>query len=251
MIQRTYCKINLGLSIINKREDGFHNLETIFVPCKEIFDVIEINESSQFSLTVFNADFEVKPEDNLCTKAFRLLAQAYSIPDIEIKLSKNIPSGAGVGGGSGNAAAVLMMLNEMFSLQISEEQMAHYALQLGSDVPFFLKNSNMFATGRGEILTPCPIDLSHTKIEMACPKVHISTKEAFSNIIIKDNRNDLQQAILAPKNEWKNLIFNDFEPYAFAKFPELKKMKENFYNRGAYYAAMSGSGSAIFGLFEQ
>ncbi len=251
MIEKSYCKINLGLSIINKREDGFHNLETIFVPCKQLFDTVEIEKSSTFTLQVHNADFEVETESNLCTKAYRLIAADYPISPVSITLTKNIPSGAGVGGGSGNAATVLRMLNTMFALQIPESRLAHYALQLGSDVPFFLKNTPMYATGRGEILTQCSIDVSKFTIEIEFPNIHIATKEAYANVKPKRREKVLSELIQQPIAEWKGLIINDFEEYAFSKHPELALIKEQFYQRGACYAAMSGSGAAIFGLFKQ
>ncbi len=257
MTRKSYCKINLGLSIINKREDGFNNLETIFIPYKGIHDTITIEKNEAVSLEVENADFTIDVESNLCVRAYRMLEQDFSISPVSIHLIKQIPSGAGLGGGSANAATTLLMLNEMFELELSQLQLAEYAIQLGSDVPFFLHNDPMYATGRGEVLSPIALDFSNIRIEISTPKVHIPTHEAFRNIVPRDSwaeqlqiHTSLTDAVTLHKNKWKDLIVNDFEKYAFEKHPELASIKEGFYKRGAFYAAMSGSGAALFGLFE-
>jgi 4-diphosphocytidyl-2-C-methyl-D-erythritol kinase len=243
-------KINLGLHVIEKLPSGFHALETVFYPCHYYEDTIEIIPSAQFSFTVKNADFSCNMEQNLCVKAYRILQKIYDLPAVKFTLTKQIPSGAGLGGGSANAALTLQMLNTLFSLQLSTNQLHEYAAQLGSDAAFFLYNTPMYATGRGEILTPVDLDLSKYKMEIVCPNISISTAQAYNLIIPKKPKIPLLQIIYSPIETWRNLLVNDFEEVVFNQHPHLREIKEELYSKGAVYAAMSGSGCAVYGFFD-
>jgi 4-diphosphocytidyl-2-C-methyl-D-erythritol kinase len=249
MLTSVHHKINIGLHVIEKLPSGYHALETVFYPCKNFEDTIEIVPASQFSFILKNADFHCVTEDNLCVKAYRLLQNRYDLPPVAITLTKQIPSGAGLGGGSANAALTLKILNTLFSLQLSTEQLHEFAAQLGSDTSFFLYDTPMYATGRGEILTPIALDLSKYKIEIVCPKIAISTAEAYGAITPKKPKTSLNQIIQSPIETWKENLVNDFEEVIFKKHPQIKEIKNEFYRRGAVYAAMSGSGGAVFGVF--
>ncbi|MCL1850228.1 MAG: 4-(cytidine 5'-diphospho)-2-C-methyl-D-erythritol kinase [Bacteroidetes bacterium] len=249
MLATTGHKINLGLHVIEKMPSGYHTLETVFYPCHHFKDTLEITRSAQFSFTVKDADFHCKAEDNLCVKAYRLLQNKYDLSPVEITLTKHIPSGAGLGGGSADAALTLKMLNELFSLQLSIEPLHEFAVQLGSDVAFFLYNTPMYATGRGDILEPFTLDLSNFRIEIVCPDISISTAQAYSAITPKKPKVSLKQMIQSPIAMWKENLMNDFEEVIFKQHPKLMAIKQDFYRRGAVYASMSGSGSAVYGIF--
>ena len=242
-------KINLGLHVIEKLPSGYHALETVFYPCHNYEDTIEIAPASQFSFTLKNADFICDVEHNLCVKAFRLLQNRYNLPPVHLTLTKQIPSGAGLGGGSADAALTLKMLNMLFSLQLSPQQLHEFAVQLGSDTAFFLYDEPMYATGRGEILTPIALDLSKYHIEVVCPNIPISTAQAYSAIVPKIPEVSLKEIIKTPIETWKKNLVNDFEEIIFKQYPQLLEIKNEFYNRGALYASMSGSGSAVLGVF--
>lgn len=244
------AKINIGLSVIAKRKDGYHNIETIFYPVDNFSDLLVFEPSeSDFEFSVESVENLGDDNNNLCVKAFRLLQKDYHIGGVKIFLHKGIPSGAGLGGGSADAAFTLKSLNEIFKLNIPESKMEKYAIALGSDVPFFLHNRAMFASGRGEILNPIGLNLSNYHIEIVKPDVSVSTKEAYSGIVPQKPAFDLQNIMDLPISEWKKHVFNDFEKNVFEKNPVLKEIKSDFYDRGALYASMSGSGSAIFGIF--
>ena len=242
-------KINIGLHVIERLPSGYHALETVFYPCHNYEDTIEITLSDTFSFTLKNADFNCDMEQNLCVKAYRLLQKEHMLSPVNITLTKHIPSGAGLGGGSADAAFTLQMLNRLFLLQLSTNQLHEYAAQLGSDVAFFLYNSPMYATGKGDILTPIDLDLSKYRIEVVCPNIAISTAQAYNAITPKKPKVPLKQIINAPVETWKTLLINDFEEVIFEQYPQLLEIKNEFYNRGAVYAAMSGSGSAVYALF--
>jgi 4-diphosphocytidyl-2-C-methyl-D-erythritol kinase len=242
-------KINLGLHVIEKLPSSYHALETIFYPCHNYEDTIEITPASQFSFTLKNADFTCDVEHNLCVKAFRLLQNRYNLPPVHLTLTKQIPSGAGLGGGSADAVLTLKMLNTLFSLQLSIWQLHEFAAQLGSDAAFFLYNEPMYATGRGEILTPIALDLSKYNIEVVCPNIPISTAQAYSAIAPKIPEVSLKEIIKTPIERWRNNLVNDFEEGIFKQHPQLLEIKNEFYDRGALYASMSGSGSAVYGVF--
>jgi 4-diphosphocytidyl-2-C-methyl-D-erythritol kinase len=249
MIAFPNCKINLGLNIIRKREDGFHDLETIFLPIP-FTDILEIISSDKTELTV--TGLSVNTTDNLCIKAFNLLQQKFlRLPPIKMHLHKVIPMGAGLGGGSSDAAFTLNLLNEKFELNLKTEQLADLALQLGSDCPFFILNKPCFATGRGEILEPVNIDLKNHRILIVNPGIHIDTRWAFSKITPLQRNTSIKQVITQPIETWKEDLQNDFEVPVFAKYPEIKKIVIDLYEQGAEYASLSGSGSSVFGIFSK
>lgn len=243
-------KINIGLHVMEKLPSGYHTLETVFYPCHHYEDIIEITSASSFSFSIKNADFNCDTEQNLCVKAYRLLQKKHNVPPVNITLTKQIPSGAGLGGGSADATLTLKILNLLFSLQLTPQQLHEYAAQLGSDTAFFLYNTPMYATGRGEVLTPIALDLSKYKIEIVCPNINISTAQAYRVITPKKPKIPLQQIINAPVETWKENLINDFEAVVFKQHPQLLEIKETLYDKGALYASMSGSGSAIYGIFK-
>ena len=241
------CKINLGLHIISKRGDGYHNLETVFLPIP-FTDVLEILPSDKTEFTC--TGLPVDANDNLCIKAYNLLKQDFpELPAIKMHLHKAIPLGAGLGGGSSDAAFTLQLLNEKCNLDLKTEQLLDYALQLGSDVPFFLINKPCFATGRGEILEAINIDLANYKLLIIHPGIHIDTKWAFSKITPRQSTGSIKEIITQPIDTWKQQLQNDFEVPVFTSYPEIRKLKNELYQMGAIYASMSGSGSSVFGMF--
>ncbi len=249
MIAFPNAKINIGLNVIEKRSDGFHNLETIFYPV-DIFDTLEILDSKELQFQSYHLNIPGDSLDNLCVRAYQLLASEFEIPPVQIHLLKNIPFGAGLGGGSADAAWVLKMLNEKFELNIPTKQLEGYAAILGSDCAFFIQNSAQFASGRGEILEPIDLDLQKYTFALIKPNFGISTKEAFFGLVPKPSHQDLKKLVQQPIETWRAEIKNDFEESLFPKFPELEKLKNFLYDRGAKYASMSGSGSTIFGIFD-
>lgn len=247
------AKINLGLNILNKRPDGFHNLETVFYPVP-LCDILEIIEKpSDSGLPFFNSTglaIDSPIEKNLCVKAYYLLKNDFDLPEVAMHLHKNIPLGAGLGGGSADAAFTVILLNKLFSLNLDNEKMIAYAKKLGSDCSFFIMNKPAFAQGRGEILQPIDLNLSDFYIMLIKPQVHISTAEAYNGVIPKIPKKSLSKNINLPIESWKGLIENDFEKHIFEKYAPLKEIKETLYQSGAVYAAMSGSGSTIYGIFK-
>ncbi len=246
------AKINIGLHIVGKRPDGYHNLQTIFYPTDFFYDNLTVKKSEKELVFLVESSENIgTSEDNLCVKAFRLLQKKYGISGVEISLTKGIPSGAGLGGGSADAAFTLKLLNQLFNLSISQFELSEYALMLGSDVPFFISNEPVFATGRGEIMTPLNLDLSKYELKIVKPDINISTKEAYECITPKQPQSSLIELIKSPIAKWKSLIINDFEESLFKKYPVLADTKQKLYDEGAEYASMSGSGSACFGLFKK
>lgn len=249
MIVFPNCKINLGLHITKKREDGFHDLETVFLPIP-ITDVLEIIAADKSGFTV--TGLPVNTNDNLCLKAYDLLKKDFpQLPEIKMHLHKAIPMGAGLGGGSSDAAFTLQLLNNKFQLGLSIEPILKYALQLGSDCPFFIINKTCFATARGEILEAVNINFNDHKLLLIHPGIHIDTKWAFSMITPKQPEVSIKKIIAQPLETWKNKLTNDFEVSVFEKYPEIKKVKDDLYANGALYASMSGSGSTVFGIFNK
>ncbi len=249
MIVFPNCKINLGLQILNKREDGFHNIQTVFysIPFRDALEIIP-NNKLEFIATGLAVDG--KPEDNLCLKAYHLLKEDFpQLPAVKIHLHKTIPLGAGLGGGSADAAFMLNLLNDKFKLNISTSKLLNYALQLGSDCPFFIKNKPCFATGRGEILEEINVDLSAYKIILINPGIHINTGWAFANISPASTKKSIKEIIQQPIESWKDELINDFEKPVFNSHPQIKWIKDSLNEQGALYAAMSGSGSTVFGIF--
>lgn len=243
------AKINLGLHILVKRPDGYHELETCFYPVqwKEALEIIESDK------TVVTTSGIVIPDhgDNIIFKAYQLLQAQYDLPPVKIHLHKVIPIGAGLGGGSADAAFTLMLLNNYFSLGLDDEQLITFAIQLGADCAFFIKNKPMLATGIGEKLSEANITLAGKFIQLVYPNIHISTKEAFANIT--PGAPSMRIRDIFEKNsllDWKDVLSNDFEKPLFKKYPVLNEIKKQLYESGAIYAAMSGSGSSMFGIFD-
>ncbi len=248
------CKINLGLRITNKREDGFHALETVFFPIsiKDALEIIIEPETSAAPITFTSSGLAINgdPSDNLCFKAYEILKKDYpTIPNIKMHLHKTIPMGAGLGGGSADGAFTLVALNQLLNLQIPEQALLDYALQLGSDCPFFIINTPAFATGRGEILKPINVNLNGYSIVIVNPGIAISTKLAFSLITPKVPDTNMEAIICEPVTSWKEKLINDFEQPIFNSFPELANIKETLYQKGAVYASMTGTGSTVYGIF--
>lgn len=249
MIYFPNCKINLGLSIIGKRADGYHELETVFYPIS-LNDALEILPADNLNLTQSGIEVPGDPTQNLCLKAYHLLKNDYpQLPQVQIHLHKNIPMGAGLGGGSSDGTSALMLLNQLFSLGLNDSQLINYASQLGSDCPFFVYNKACHATGRGEILTPINLDLSSFQFLLVHPGTHISTAWAFQQLTPHSKSESIRSIIEKPISEWKNCLKNDFETPVFEAVPTLFHIKEKLYQLGAIYASMSGSGSSLFGIF--
>lgn len=250
MIAFPNAKINLGLNITERRYDGYHNLDTLFYPIN-LCDSLEFIVSNETTFKTSGIEIEGNPEDNLILKAYNLLKQDYQLPNLDIYLIKNIPMGAGMGGGSSDATSMLMMINEEFSLNINQTKLEKYASQLGADCSFFLHNKPILASGIGNIFTDCNVDLSQYYIVIVKPNIHISTVDAYKNCKPQQWNIPLQKAITYPIEEWKEMIFNDFENTIFKNQPKLKNIKSLLYSKGAKFALMSGSGSSIYGLFNQ
>ena len=244
------CKINLGLHIVDKREDGYHNLETIFYPIA-LSDILEIVAFADLRIIISGNKIAGDQQSNLCVKAYHLIKQDHpEIPFIDIFLHKVIPIGAGLGGGSSDGAAMLILLNEKFQLNISPGQLKEYALQLGSDCSFFLFASPAFATSKGEILTKINLSLVSYQIVLVDPKIHIDTSWAFSQIHPTNPGVSILNIIQQPVNEWRDKLVNDFEQPVIKSHPNLNIIKETLYENGALYAAMTGSGSVFYGIFK-
>lgn len=252
MISFPIAKINIGLNIIRKRPDGFHDLETVFYPVG-ISDGLEFapiaGTESRFSASGIPIDAD--SDNNLVMKAYRLLAAEFSLPALHIHLHKHIPMGAGLGGGSSDAACMLVQLNTYFNLGLSDIQLMERAATLGSDCAFFIRNKPCLATGRGEILQPISLSLVGYTIILIKPSVFVSTKEAYAGVTPHKPDQSLEQLIQLPINKWQGCINNDFEAHIFEKHPLLAQIKSDLLGKGALYAAMSGSGSTIYGIFEQ
>jgi len=249
MITYPISKINIGLQITGKRPDGFHNLETIFYPVG-LKDALEIIESKKFHFRTNRPEMKFY-ENNLVVKAYRLLKEDYNLPPIDIYLYKNIPTGAGLGGGSSDASHTIFMLDKLFSLNINTEKKKEYALSLGSDCPFFLEKIPVFATGRGEITEKISLSLNNYFMVLVLPNVRVSTKEAYSNISVQKGKKSLKKLTQLSIEKWKGEINNQFEEYVFDKYPEVGKIKQTLYSHGACFALMSGSGSSVYGIFEK
>ena len=284
-------KLNIGLRVLGKRPDGYHELETAFVPCYAFSDCLEIVPAASFEVEISGTEYTGwDPSEDLTARAWRLLRADFGIPPVRISLEKRSPVGAGLGGGSADGAFALAALNEMFSLGLSKERLAEYAAQLGSDCAFFVYNFPMFASGRGEVLEPIRLPLDGYRFEVAVPEgVHVSTKEAYEGLAVPEGQpcqkslkmtdppgekgggsdengekrqgtlsageataSDLRELLTAsPIEKWRDAVANDFEASIFPKYPAIAELKEDFYRRGAVYAAMSGSGSAVFGIFKE
>lgn len=246
------AKINIGLNVVSKRADGYHNLETVFYPV-DMCDVLDIEPShaDATTLQVKGIQVDSSMQDNLVYKAYMLLKQDFDIAAVNIVLEKNVPFGAGLGGGSSDAANTLKALNTMFSLGLSDAELEAYAVKLGADCPFFIKNKPVYATGIGNEFHPIELDLSGYRIEVIKPDVNVSTAMAYRGVTPKPSDFNLLNLGQLPLSEWKDCVKNDFEASVFPQFPEIKALKEQMYASGAVYASMSGSGSAVYGIFKK
>ena len=247
------AKINLGLNIVSKREDGYHNIETIFYPIalKDALEVIPSKDRKAYRLFQTGLDIHSKPEDNLVVKALNLLAKEKHLPNIDIHLLKTIPYGAGLGGGSSNGAFMLNLLNQTFALGYNEEELHQFALKLGADCPFFLKNNPAFATGIGDEIEELNLSLEDYFIVLVKPDIFISTQEAYNQIVPKQPEISLKEIVNMPIEQWHMHLHNDFETPIFKNHPEIEKIKQALYAKGAIYASMTGSGPSIYGFFKE
>jgi len=245
------CKINLGLHIIRKRADGYHDLESVFYPIL-LKDVIEVVNADAFEFIPSGLPVPGDHENNSCVKAYHLLKRKFPhLPATKMYLYKNIPSGAGLGGGSADGAFMLALLNKKFEMGLTEDQLRNLSLQIGSDCPFFISNRPSFVSGRGEVLEDFQLDLSNYSIVIVHPGIHINTAWAFSKIRPTIPAKSIRQIVASPIENWKDKLINDFEDPVLQEYPFLQQIKLTLYNAGALYAAMSGSGSSFYGIFKK
>ena len=279
MITYPNVKLNLGLRVLRRREDGYHDLDTLFIPCDRFHDTLEIITGDDYSRTSAHLQetysgaqlaqgitpdgklmvtlarkegVDWDPLKDLTARAYGLLAEGHKLPPMKIYLEKTSPVGAGLGGGSADAAFALRMIAELAGLEISNAELAALAARLGSDCAFFIFNRPMLGSGRGEILEPFDIDLSGYRVEVIVPEgIAVSTADAYRGIVPKEPEMPLREALKHPVEQWKSLVVNDFEKTVFAKHPRLAEIKQELYEAGAVYASMSGSGSALFALYRK
>ncbi|ALL07733.1 4-diphosphocytidyl-2C-methyl-D-erythritol kinase [Pedobacter sp. PACM 27299] len=249
MLAFANAKINLGLRITGKRADGYHNIETVFYPVK-LYDVVECLDADVLSCTIEGIEVPGATTDNICLKAYQLLKQDFDLPPQHICLLKNIPVGAGLGGGSADAAFILKLLNDKFKLGLSIPQLEDYARQLGADCAFFIQNEPRYAEGKGDEFTHIQVDLSACFLVLVKPDIHVSTADAYAGIMVADTGTSVKDLIHLPLRDWKANLKNDFEASVFLKYPEIEAIKASLYQQGAIYASMSGSGSAVYAIFE-
>lgn len=252
MLKFPNAKINIGLFITEKRKDGYHNIETILfpIPFCDALEVIDNKDAFEdFELRLHGISIDGDPKDNLVYKAYRLLKQDFNLPKIRVELFKKIPPGSGLGGGSSDATEMLKLLNEKYELNIPEKRMESYARQIGSDCACFVKNKPLFAYEKGDVFENINLSLKGYQLILICPSIHINTKTAYQNITPQKAPFDLRKLSETPIENWKSVVKNDFEKNAFENEPALDKIKQKLYHLGADYASMSGSGSAMFGLF--
>ncbi len=249
MLDFPNAKINLGLHITEKRPDGFHNLQTCFYPVPWC-DALEILPAAAPAFTITGLPVPGITESNLCVKAYKLLQHKYNLPPTHLHLHKVLPMGAGLGGGSADATFTLRMLNQLFQLQLPAETLENYARQLGSDCAFFVQNKPVLATGRGDEFTPVALTLSGYTCVIVYPGIHITTAEAYGSVRAKAPAYNLPEVLQQDVSSWKDNLYNDFEAALFTKYPMLPLIKEQLYAAGATYAAMTGSGAALYGLFK-
>ena len=255
MIIYPNAKINIGLNVVERRKDGYHNIETIFYPI-ELQDVIELKtdgrkKKNTCTLRLTGELLDGSPDDNLVVKAYRLLADDFVLPHFDIHLHKHIPTGAGLGGGSADAAFVLCAINEMCTLKQTRRQLEKYALRIGADCPFFVRNKPMYAEGIGDKLKAVNVKLKGKCIVLVKPNVFVSTKDAYADIVPTPSKVSLPDLLQSPIASWRDTVINDFEKSVFRRFPEIAAIKDRLYDLGAEYASMSGSGSSVFGIFDK
>lgn len=250
MVSFPNAKINIGLHITEKRADGFHNLESCFYPVGWS-DVLEILPAEKLSFKSTGIPIPGNPETNLCLKAYHLIKQDFNIPPVMIHLHKVVPIGAGLGGGSADCAFTIKTLNDLFELHLTTEQMENYARKLGSDCAFFIQNRPKYCIGKGDEFLEISLDLSGKHIVLVNPTIHISTAEAYSGVKPTKSEIDLREILQNPVNQWIDVLKNDFENHLLLKYPNISTIKQQLYAQGAAYASMTGSGSTVFGIFEE
>lgn len=251
MILHANCKVNLGLDILCRREDGFHDIETVMIPVSELYDIVKVERvdgPSVFEQRGMVVDCDA--ENNLCMKALRLMQRLYGAGEAYIALEKRVPFGAGLGGGSSDATAVILALNELYALGLGEDKLIETAAMIGSDTAFFVRNTPQLCAGRGEKMTPIELPLQGKYLAIAKPEESVSTKEAYAGVKPDFPQVRLIDALQRPIEEWRGVVKNDFEPHIFETHPTIAKLKDKMYESGAVYASMSGSGSAVFGIFD-
>ncbi|MFO7258185.1 MAG: 4-(cytidine 5'-diphospho)-2-C-methyl-D-erythritol kinase [Bacteroidota bacterium] len=251
MIAFPPCKINLGLNVIRKRDDGYHDIETVFCPVPWT-DALEVVRSESFSFTLSGLPVAGASDQNLCVKAYELLKEKHGIGPVSMHLHKAIPMGAGLGGGSSDAAHTLKLLDAVFELKLGKEKLLHYASLLGSDCPFFVYEKPAVGKGRGEILQEIAVPITNKFLVIVVPDVHISTAAAYGGVVpVMPERGCADMVSTVPVNQWKHYLVNDFEKSVIQTHPVIGRVKMEMYDYGAEYAAMSGSGSAVYGIFDR
>ena len=250
MIVFPSAKINIGINITGRRPDGYHNIETIFYPLP-IYDALEALPGDELTFHSSGLEIPGRVEDNLCIKGYHLMRKDYDLPPVNIHLLKHIPIGAGLGGGSDNAAFFIKLINDLFGLKLTTEQMLDYARQLGADCAFFIENKPVFAFEKGDRFEDIQLDLSGYHIALIMPPAHVSTAEAYRGVKPAPVNQSLKELIKLPVAEWKHHIKNDFEDSVFKNHPVIRGVKAALYEAGAIYASMSGSGASVFGIFNK
>lgn len=257
MIVYPNAKINIGLNVVEKRPDGYHNLETVFYPIglQDILEIKVLDEGNVpecgYKLKITGTILDGSPEDNLVVRAFKMLKNNFNLPPVSIGLYKHIPTGAGLGGGSSDAAFTIKTLNKRFDLRLTDEQMEDYCTRLGADCPFFIKDTPVFATGIGNEFHPVSFSLKGKHLVLVKPDIFVSTKDAYAKVNVRRPDTPLPELLAQPLETWKDTVINDFERSVFSKYPEIAAIKDSMYDIGAVYASMSGSGSSVFGIFDE
>ena len=252
MILKANCKINIGLDVIRRRSDGFHDVETVMFPVRGLYDTVRVdtNDLGYSRLTVSGLTVDCPDADNICIKAARTMDELFGTGGFDIELEKRVPFGAGLGGGSSDGVAVIKAIDSLCGLNLTEDDLTGIASRFGSDTAFFVRNTPQLCTGRGEIVTPIPLDLHGFTLVVAKPDEGVSTREAYAGIVPATPQNPIAKLITRPVAEWQGLLKNDFEASVFPSHPRIGELKQAMLTQGALYASMSGSGSAVFGLFE-
>ena len=251
MILRANCKINIGLDVLRRREDGFHELSTVMFPVRGLYDTVTVEPSEILTFTQRGIVVDCPVEKNLCVRAARMMQQRYGVGNVAITLDKRVPFGAGLGGGSSDATAVIVAMNEIFSLNLAEDELIARAAEIGSDTAFFVRNTAQLCTGRGEVMSPISLPLSGLWLAVVKPDEGVSTAEAYGGVKPCVPEVSLDKLLAQPIEQWQGRVKNDFEAHIFEAHPLLGLLKQQLLDAGALYASMSGSGSAVFGLFTE
>ena len=251
MILRANCKINIGLDVLRRREDGFHELSTVMFPVRELYDTVTVEQSENLTFTQTGIAVDCPVEKNLCVRAARLMQKCYGVGNVAIELDKRVPFGAGLGGGSSDATAVIVAMNEIFSLNLAEDELIARAAEIGSDTAFFVRNTAQLCTGRGEVMSPISLPLSGVWLVVVKPDEGVSTAEAYGGVKPCVPEVSLDKLLAQPIEQWQGRVKNDFEAHIFESHPLLGHIKQQLLGAGALYASMSGSGSALFGIFSE